>query len=511
MKKLIGLCLLLCLVFVHGFSQEFKRANNWYLGAPGVFFDFNFNPVNFYQYPNLGAAASSSCVSNTSGQFQFVSTGFQLGDKVLNLMDNGDSINCPKGYKFYHDETGTGIYTQMTLILPKKGNQYYVFGVGMSDSVATNYANHTYTEFDVLNYSIVDMDSNGGKGKVIEKNILLAENQHYVNCAMQAVRHGNGKDWWLCKADCRNDKFQLYLVKEDTIEGPFYQDIHILPNDDFCSFTGTMYFSEDGTKLAYGTGKIIPNGNDSIYDFNSVKVYDFDRCKGTISYRQEYKVPFDTTTYPNKDYQFGLCFSPDSKLLYMSSIYSLHQIDIEDTNRYNAIYITGPDTVLNYFPWYGQMKIAPDGRIYIGTPNITRPYMSYIAQPNVRGLGCQFTPNGIWQPYTNLSNTPNMPCYSLGKDSCWPVSTSNLSAPQGELLVYPNPAHTWLSIACMLQEGESAQFELYDMVGNKKLEKTLTRDENTRHINISKMPQGVYIYTCKQAGHKTASGKLIIE
>ncbi|MEZ5045562.1 MAG: hypothetical protein R2831_01075 [Chitinophagaceae bacterium] len=41
-----------------------------------------------------------------------------------------------------------------------------------------------------------------------------------------------------------------------------------------------MYFSEDGTKLAYGTGKIIPNGNDSIYDFNSVKVYDFDRCKG---------------------------------------------------------------------------------------------------------------------------------------------------------------------------------------------------------------------------------------
>lgn len=39
----------------------------------------------------------------------------------------------------------------------------------MSDSVANNYLNHTYTEFDVLNYSLVDMDSNAGKGKVVEK------------------------------------------------------------------------------------------------------------------------------------------------------------------------------------------------------------------------------------------------------------------------------------------------------------------------------------------------------
>ncbi|MEZ5046196.1 MAG: T9SS type A sorting domain-containing protein [Chitinophagaceae bacterium] len=512
---------IICLVLINSFSlsaQEYKRGNVWSVGFfPVVLFDFKNSlaidqVVHSFNPPPFCIQHSGSCISDTNGNLALISNAHNVYDGGGYIIENGEKLNCKANDTiFAHHEGYIGSYTQMTLILPKKGNQYYVFGVGMSDSVATNYANHTYTEFDVLNYSIVDMDSNGGKGKVIEKNILLAENQHYVNCAMQAVRHGNGKDWWLCKADCEEHRFQLYLVKEDTIEGPFYQ--YVPPSDtvDYCWFSSQLYFSEDGTRMAcsmYG------NRENGVYiSPNRVDLFDFDRCTGALSYRNHYEVPYDTTTYPNNDMKFGICFSPDGKLVYMSTIYSIYQIDVEDTNRYNAMYITGPDTFFNNFPWYNEMKIAPDGRIYVGTVGVYRPYMSYIANPNIRGLGCQFTPNGIWQPYANLSDPPNMPNYALGEDSlhCWPVSTSNLSAPQGELLVYPNPAHTWLSIACMLQEGESAQFELYDMVGNKKLEKTLTRDENTRHINISKMPKGVYIYTCKQAGHKTASGKLIIE
>ncbi|MEZ5045561.1 MAG: hypothetical protein R2831_01070 [Chitinophagaceae bacterium] len=53
----------------------------------------------------------------------------------------------------------------------------------------------------MLNYSIIDAnDSNVGK-RQSNRKYTTGENQHYVNCAMQAVRHGNGKDWWLCKAD----------------------------------------------------------------------------------------------------------------------------------------------------------------------------------------------------------------------------------------------------------------------------------------------------------------------
>ncbi|MEZ5045563.1 MAG: T9SS type A sorting domain-containing protein [Chitinophagaceae bacterium] len=506
MKSVLLILMLLFSVAIHG--QEYKRGLIWYLGFPGVFFDFNLNPVNFYQYPNLGAVDVSSCVSNTNGQFQFTCGGFMLGDKILNLMDNGDSINCPQGYKLYHHTNGSGLLEQMTLILPKKGNQYYVFCVGMSDSAATNYINHTYTEFDVLSYSVVDMDSNNGKGKVIEKNTILAENQHYINCEMQAVRHGNGKDWWLCKADCEEHRFQLYLVKEDTIEGPFYQYVPTSDTVDYCVFFSTLMFSEDGTKMLSG---MYGNRENGVYiSPNRVDVFDFDRCTGTLTYRNHYEVPFDTTTYLNPDYKEGLCFSPDGKLVYMSTIYSIYQIDVEDTNRYNAMYITGPDTFFNNFPWYNEMKIAPDGRIYIGTVGVSRPYMSYIAQPNVRGLGCQFTPNGIWQPYANLSNPPNMPNYALGEDSlhCWPVSTSNLSAPQGELLVYPNPTSDEVHIESLWFQEQETQLELLDMLGHCVLKRSIPQGVSNYIINTRNLQAGVYMYKL-QTTQGVLSGKLI--
>ncbi|MEZ5045560.1 MAG: hypothetical protein R2831_01065 [Chitinophagaceae bacterium] len=93
-RVLLGLMLFFGIA-THG--QEYKRGLIWYLGVPGVFFDFNFNPVNFYQYPNLGAAASSSCVSNNSGQFQFVGTGFNWALIALNLMDNEIPLTVLKG------------------------------------------------------------------------------------------------------------------------------------------------------------------------------------------------------------------------------------------------------------------------------------------------------------------------------------------------------------------------------------------------------------------------------
>ncbi|MEZ5046194.1 MAG: hypothetical protein R2831_04310 [Chitinophagaceae bacterium] len=426
-------------------AQEYKRGNNWILGFPTVMFNFNQNPLQFDTLLINRGVGSSSSVSDTMGNFLFYSSGYALANYFGDIIENSVGINCKGSDTLLalHDGYWSN-YTQMTLILPKKGNQYYVFGVGMSDSVATNYINHTHTEFDILNYSVVDMDSNNGHGKVIEKNTILADKQHYLNCAMQAVRHGNGKDWWLCKADVREHRFQLYLVKEDTIEGPFYQYIPSTDTvDTYGWFFAQLYFSEDGTRMASSLYGIHKPGHP--LNPNRVDLFDFDRCTGTLSYRNHYEVPCDSSTYPNPDLKFGICFSPDGKLVYMGNSFSIYQIDIEDTNQHNAMYITGPDTTYLNFPWYSEMKIAPDGRIYVGTFGVQRPYMSYIAQPNVRGLGCQFTPNGIWQPYSNLSRPPNMPNYALGEDSlhCWPVSTSNLSAPQGSCWYIPTPQQIW--------------------------------------------------------------------
>ncbi|MBP6624365.1 MAG: T9SS type A sorting domain-containing protein, partial [Chitinophagaceae bacterium] len=347
-------------------------------------------------------------------------------------------------------------------------------------------------------YSIVDMDSNSGKGKVVEKNIILADHQHYVNCALTAVKHANGKDWWLVKADCINHRYQEFLVKEDTILGPFYQNI--TDTGDFCAFFSQIYFSQDGTQMASGIFGQIVNGT---YSRNRVDIYDFDRCSGELIFKKYYMTPYDTITYPNKDRKSGICFSPNGKLLYMSNTYTIYQIDLEDTNTYNATFIHGPDTTINGFNWYNLMEIGPDSNIYIGYFGGSKS-MSYINKPNEKGLACDYVIHGVTQPYTYLLDPPNMPNYGLGADSskiCWPLFISTSLKESTKLLCYPNPASTTLTIELITNKKGLVPIEMYNMVGELVL-KTEIQTQTKVQINISSLPKGLYVIRCEGASQK---------
>ena len=397
LNKIISLCILFLSWPTWAYNQESRRGNQWAIGyGPVVIFNFNSSfQVDTLQQVN--GLKHGSCVSDTSGNLQFYSTGFWIVQGDGYVMSNGAKISTPYGAVLCDYYGGASPFPQTSIILPRKGNQYYVFSTGVSDSIALNWLNQvTDLEFDVLNYSIVDMDSNAGKGKVIEKNKVLADKQHYYNTALQAVKHANGKDWWLLKADCNFDRFQEFLVREDTILGPFY--LYPTVVGDFCYNMGILKFSNNGKLLAsmmYGKLFVTP-------PINRVDLYDFDRCDGSITYRNYYRVPFDLNSYPEPDFRQGICFSPNDSLLYMANLYSVYQMDINDTSLASPIFIHGPDTTVGPFANYDQLEVAPDGRLYVGNFNGTRKYMSYIDSPNVRGLGCAFRPQGLWQPYTNV-------------------------------------------------------------------------------------------------------------
>ena len=496
--------LLMQLYTLTALGQEIKRSNFWIIGSQPVV-KYNFNNslqidtvinTSLSSSPYCILSASSSVVSDTNGQLLFFSNGFILYDSKGYAMDSGIYVNCPQG-KVLANYYGMSPFDQTSIILPKKGNTYYVFSAGMSDSVANNYINHIKTEFDVLNYSVVDMDSNGGLGKVVQKNVVLADKQHYHFTQLSAVKHSNGKDWWLVKADCNNNRYQEFLVKEDTILGPYYQNASTI--GDFCTVSSQMYFSQDGSKMACSMyGNIDTSGSGLFYYYNRVELYDVDRCSGEITYKRHYIVPYDTSTYINRDYKQGICFSPDGKLLYMSTNYSIFQIDVEDTNTNNALYIHGPDTSnLTYFPLYGTMAIAPDGKIYIGNSNGIRKYMSYIDSPNVKGLGCHFVPQGVWQPYTNLMCPPNMPNYGLGIDSshlgCWPLSQSESVERQSEeWVVYPNPASTQL----YFRGAERKKKMLYNAYG------VLITETCKEEMDIKNLSRGLYFVHCNNLSKK---------
>lgn len=500
------------------FAQEAKRNYVWAIGYEPVT-KFNFNSSSLISIdtvlnsslpiaPACAISSSAGCISDTFGNLLTFSNGFILYDRDGFGLENGVYVNCPKGKLLADHYGGWSPFTQTSIILPKKGNTYYVFSTGMSDSNANDYLNHVKSEFDVLNYSIVDMDSNASKGKVTVKNKLLMEGQRYANCALSAVRHGNGKDWWLVKADCNNNRYQLFQVKEDTILGPFYQ--YATDTAVSCYPWGQLYFSEDGNKMAsavytsryYDTSGIsIPpqylnTEAGLIYAWNRVDLYDFDRCNGTISFKNNYLVPIDTSSYPNNDYKSGICFSPNGKLMYLSNTYTIYQIDLEDTNKLNGLLITGPDTVITQFQWYSEMACGPDGKLYVGSYGGSL-FMSYIDQPNVKGLGCNFIPHGIWQPYTGLHDPPNMPNYGLGKapvgGNCWPDEVLENDIPRNKFLIYPNPASNDLIIE--IDKFHASKYEL--IICNSLGEVVLRNKEgqptqNKIKLSISNLSVGIY-------------------
>jgi hypothetical protein len=484
MKHLI----LVILLFLNSplYSQEYKRNYNWGLGYdPVVKFNFDNNSLFIQKVENNSTPycilIDGASISDSNGNLLFISNGFVIYDSNGYCLQNGYLINCPLGKKLANRYGGVTLTIQTSIILPKSGNQYYLFSTGMSDSVASNYINGIYAEFDVLSYCVVDMDSNNGKGKVIVRDSVLAQKRHFGNAALSAVKHANGKDWWLVKSDCHNNRFEEYLVTANSIKGPFFYEV--TSKGDWCyDFFSTMAFNHAGTQLVSGMYGMTING---IYYRNRVDLYDFNRCDGSIVFKQYYLPPYDISTYPTRDMKNGLCFSPNDSLLYEINDYTIYQIDIHDTNRYNALFIHGPDTLIEHFPLYQNAKCGPDGKLYIGNQNGTRKYMSYIDKPNMKGVACDFMPQGIYQPYTNLKSPPNMPNYGLGPDTlraCLPVEPT-----LDNWLIYPNPCSSVLYIKfCSGQEKV-----LYNTFGQKVL--STTDDE----LFVGHLPRGLYYLSAR--------------
>ncbi|MBK8416982.1 MAG: hypothetical protein IPL22_22185 [Bacteroidetes bacterium] len=48
-----------------------------------------------------------------------------------------------------------------------------------------------------FSYSVVDMNANGGTGEMTVKDqTIISDTVLYYS--LQAVKHGNGRDWWAC-------------------------------------------------------------------------------------------------------------------------------------------------------------------------------------------------------------------------------------------------------------------------------------------------------------------------
>ncbi|HMT34989.1 MAG TPA: hypothetical protein PKC41_03970, partial [Chitinophagaceae bacterium] len=359
MNKSALILFLLCIKFQTLSSQD-KRGNTFIFGGGGIYATCTdtskpltgrlFTPPNNYSFLT---SASNICDSAT-GQLLMLSQGMVLYDTSGNIIENGDTLVPSKMYN--HNGYPSGWCTQGSLILPKGSNGlYYIFTPAITDSNYDYYVvgNQNKVPFDLLQYHIVDMNANGGMGKLIQKNMSLLTNVEMAKVGMMACKHANGYDWWLLKQALDTNMVYTFLVTKDTVLLDTIQGF-AEPHFGYYDLWGQSCFSNDGSKYAFATGGGYLN-NKGAHLF----ITDFDRCYGILSNIKEIYVPYDSSLTPN-DIIFGpysdslitgVCFSPNDSFLYVSRRYNLYQFDInqQDTSLSWKLIQHGPDTLYSIF------------------------------------------------------------------------------------------------------------------------------------------------------------------
>ena len=269
--------------------------------------------------------------------------------------ENGDLLFYTNGVVVYNSNgvmaNGTGLYgsessTQSALIVPYPSHPD-LFLLFTSD--AGLYANGG--DVKGINYSLVDMGKNGGLGEVVDKNNPLLPNAAEK---LVAVRHCNGKDFWVIAHEIGSRRFFTWEVTEDGVNpAPIISDI------------GLVHSSRDPV-AGIGVMKVSPNGRYLVSVIaDQGELFLFNNSDGTV-YKKLDDIPA----------AYGASFSANSTYLYVeegTSIfrYTMQEISPDEISdsRKQLIRSSGANGGELY-----ALQLAPDGKIYVaeGSRNVGR-------------------------------------------------------------------------------------------------------------------------------------------
>jgi hypothetical protein len=502
MKKRINIFLLLIIVSRVSLAQntDWRRDNNWLFGYGSstseppfgwTTLDFSGDSVNsIYQPRFIDLFEDNASICDTNGKLLFYTNGVKIANADNQLMLNGDGLN-------------PGIFTTgypSGLIIPQGALALPIPG---SDSLCVlihGYMNVYEDPVDPLvcmsnlYYSRIDMRKGNGLGAVIEKNFGLM-NDTLALGKITAVRHGNGRDWWVVVPEKNTNCYYSYLLTPEGFSG-WKQCI----GDAVTDGLGQAFFSPDGTK--YARNDLI--GGYLVKDL--LNIYDFDRCSGLLS--NQYQLE-----YADSALSGGIAFSPNSRYLYVSHYayifqFDLKAADIEKSMTTVAVYdgFTSPAATRFYLA-----HLAPDNKIYICSPNGVN-YLHVIEKPDEPGLACNVVQHGLELPAYSLT-MPNFANFRLGKWEGSPCDTIGLNNAEtvisfSKVFVYPNPASDFVIVDNRLPVGDKLDFILFDATGRKILVEKTESGEN--RIELSGYKSGIYFFKIEAEGRLIKAGKLLI-
>ncbi|GAA4315039.1 hypothetical protein [Nibribacter koreensis] len=354
MKTLKTILLLLPFWLVSVAAQAQKEATFWYFGRNAAlsFADGKPKPV---KGGNLFSEEGSATASDARGNLLFYSNGMRVWNRNGELMANGDEL---KG----HESS-----TQAALILPKPGSTstYYLFTTdfqGMSHG---------------LQYHLVDMSKNGSLGEVITKNNLIFAP---VAEKLTAVRHENGRDYWIITHRWNSSAFYAYLLTSNGLTfTPIESRLGSMHAGDDGAAIGYLKASPAGDKLAMATWAAV----------NKIELFDFDRATGVVS---------NALDLGRFDEAYGVEFSSDGTKLYgaknglSGGEARIFQFNLEAGNA-EAIKLSGQQVAKSMSRKIGALQLGPDGRIYVARSG--NNWLGVIQEPNKLGKECNYKDAGV--------------------------------------------------------------------------------------------------------------------
>ena len=331
-----------------------KEANSWYFGWQ-IAVDFNSgSPVAVNNSAMNQYEGCSSFSDKNTGALLFYSDGQNVYTAAHALMPNGTGL------------TGDQSSAQSALIVPMPGSstQFCVF-------TASEYFSGGVSGY---RYSIVDMTLNGGLGDVTStKNVLLYAPACEKICC---VKNSSGTGYWIATHEFTGNNFVMFEVTSSGVSAP-----HTVPcGTNYSGFEpiGCMKFSPDGTRLA-----TVLSGQ------NMAEVYDFNATTGDVSN------PITLGPVANNLYVYGVSFSPNGNLLYISEENSnfLSQFDLTlgSAAAINASNVNVGTTSQSAFQ---TLQLAPDGKLYC--TNNGSFYLGVVNDPDVYGTSCNYVDNGFY-------------------------------------------------------------------------------------------------------------------
>ena len=378
--------LLILFILFTRFAFGQKEGNFWFFGDRAAI-SFSTLPPLQIQNTSLHTIETSSTICDTNGDLLFYCgssnpslPGIVVWNKNNLTILNGTGIN------------GHSTVTQGTLLLPcpQSNSKIYLFHI-----------------FDGLYYSIIDKNGNSGNGSIIIKNTILPTTGG-ISEKLVAVRHANGRDWWILGHRSNNNTFISYLINKDAILGSFEQNIGSVHTTNTGKI-GQLCISKNGDKLACVTLTGV------------IDIFDFDRCTGLLSNW----LPLGDSVSEF----YGCSISPDNSKLYVSTenesfnkYQKLIQFDLNSVNVSASMFLI--NQLDNKISTFGQHQIGIDNKIYIAKSTGPFPnsiydsinmFLGIINYPNLQGNSCGYDKHGVYLGghRANLG-LPNIPNYALG-------------------------------------------------------------------------------------------------